>query len=293
MDNTINFLIIGAMKSGTTSLFKYLSEHPQVYMPPGKEADFFSNNKNFSNGFSWYRKKYFNSASQMVLWGEASPQYMCFDFVPERIYSILPNVKLIAILRNPINRAYSHYRMAVRRGVEKGSFEECVETLIKRGGATDDKVDLERNFIQFGEYGRIFLNYLKYFSKSNVKIIFMEDLAEKPIKTMQSIFKFLNIKDNFNYEIINKKYHRSGEKKFPNLEKIIMRSKRYFKVFLPFKLRRKLMLWFETEFNVRPVKEPQVKKETRLLLADYYKDDIVLFEKLFGIKSPWNILDSL
>ena len=231
--NTIDFLIIGAQKSGTTSLFKYLSEHPCIYMEPGKETDFFSNNEKFSRGLNWYLNEYFNSANPPMLWGEASPQYMCFDSVPERIYSVLPNVKIIAILRNPVDRAYSHYRMAVHREKENRPFEACVRHLIERGRVSDAMVNVEREFILFGEYGRILSNYLRYFSKNQIKVVFMEEMAKLPVPLIRNVYNFLCVPDNFNSEIFGSRFHAGGEKRFRHLDEWVRRIGKKYKNIVP------------------------------------------------------------
>ena len=95
----IEFCLIGAQKSATTSLFKYLAIHPDIYMPPEKETNFFSNDTNYSQGGKWFISQYFRSADESKKWGEASPNYMCYDYVPARIHKIFPKIKLIAILK--------------------------------------------------------------------------------------------------------------------------------------------------------------------------------------------------
>lgn len=118
--NKVDFLVIGAQKSGTTSIFNYLSSHPSIFMPQCKEVCFFT--RDFERGVDWYFSNYFPSAPASSIKGEASPHYMYFKNVPERIASLFPDIKLIAVLRNPITRAYSHYQMTVRRNLEKRSF---------------------------------------------------------------------------------------------------------------------------------------------------------------------------
>ena len=116
----LDFLIIGAQKSGTTSLFKYLNQHPDIAMPADKEAPYFTNDELYSAGWQHYLGNYFTGYDQELLWGTASPQYMSDLRAAERITRDLPNTRLIAILRNPIERAYSHYLMQKRRGLLRG-----------------------------------------------------------------------------------------------------------------------------------------------------------------------------
>src|SRR6266568_8270036 len=106
-----NFLIVGAMKSGTSSLWSYLRSHPQVFMPDMKEPMFFVEKKNWSKGLDWYRGL-FDDAGEAVAIGEASQPYTMahsFPGVPGRIVSLIPDVKIIYVLRHPVERMRSHY----------------------------------------------------------------------------------------------------------------------------------------------------------------------------------------
>ncbi len=286
----IDFIVIGAQKSATTSLFKYLNEHPDIYMPFEKEINFFSNDNNFSNKITWYFKEYFASADPMKLFGEASPNYMGYDCVPERIFSAFPNVKLIAILRNPIERAYSHFTMSTRSKKKDRSFEKSIENLIKRGKVPDNLVDTEEEFIMFGEYGRIFSNYLKYFSKDKIKIVFIDDLQKDPCSVMNDIFRFLEVSDNFHSELFEEKFHVGGKKRFYLIEKFLMSSwiKNPLRLILPAQIRRTLGYWLITEFTVKPTKNPGPNQKIRQVLAEYYRNDVTVFKNLFELQPPWN-----
>lgn len=121
----VDFLVIGAQKSGTTSLFHYLRAHPRIHIPFVKEIGFFSNERKFRKGVQWYLK-HFSDAEPHQIVGEVSPQYMAHPAAPGRIHSLFPDTRLIAVLRNPIDRAHSAYRMAVRRGGEKRAVEEAL-----------------------------------------------------------------------------------------------------------------------------------------------------------------------
>jgi len=110
LKRNVDFLVIGAQKSGTTSLFKYLQRHPELYLPPSKEINFFVNASKFPRGLDWYIETYFRGADEDKLWGEVCPSYIGYTSAPANIYANCPDVKLVAILRNPIDRAYSHYR---------------------------------------------------------------------------------------------------------------------------------------------------------------------------------------
>jgi len=129
-----SFIIIGSTRSGTTSLYEYLENHPSVLPPVKKETGFF--NYAYHNNSNWYRlyfptidekEKAENTRSNSVITGEATPSYLIDPRVPKRIMSLLPKVKLIVLLRNPIDRAISHYHLNVLLGIEKLSFDRAIK----------------------------------------------------------------------------------------------------------------------------------------------------------------------
>ncbi len=124
-----SFVIAGAQKAGTTSLFGYLSEHPQCAASLTKEVHFFD--RSFARGESWYRMHFPSTAeatdTKRKITFESSPYYMFDPRVPERMRQTLPNVKVIFLLRNPVSRAYSHYQHSRRRGREPLSFEAAID----------------------------------------------------------------------------------------------------------------------------------------------------------------------
>jgi len=113
-----NYLIIGAQKTGTSSLFNYLSMHPQVINSNKKEVHYFD--KNFERPLNWYKQFFpFKFIANNYTIGEATPDYLYHPFVAQRIYNTIPGVKLIIILRNPVERVISHYFQAVRKNNEQ------------------------------------------------------------------------------------------------------------------------------------------------------------------------------
>lgn len=285
----IDFIIIGAMKSGTTSLHQYLSVHPEIYMPAQKELQFFSRDEFFSNGVDWYLDQWFRGKEQYRC-GEASPQYMCYQSVPERIYNNAPKAKLIAVLRNPIDRAYSHYRLTVRQCSESRNFDTAVAELVARGHVSDDKVDFQRDYVMFGEYGRILENYLKFFQKDQVRVIFDEDLMSRRREVLRSLFSFLGVSPDLEASVFDKAYHVSGIQRYPSLTNWFVKHKAvrsFMRDLLPSDLYEKLRLWYWTEFNVKQVKDPGPSDAVRRVLREHYRKDVELLERLLGVKTPW------
>src|SRR4051812_46716716 len=121
-----DFIIIGVQKGGTSSLFEYLKQHPNIKTSVVKEVHYYDSD--YKKGMKWYRSFFpLNEKNKKIIYGEASPYYFFHPLVPERIYKDNPNIKLILLLRDPVDRAYSHYQMERRKGREKlKSFEEAI-----------------------------------------------------------------------------------------------------------------------------------------------------------------------
>ncbi len=182
----LDFVVIGAAKSGTTSLFEYLRTHPALYLPPGKEHAFFSVDQNFVLGWSNYAQRIFAAARPDQLLGKVEPSYMVHSTkVAQRLAGEFPDVKLIAILRDPIQRAISHYRMNERRGHESRALEQAFEEELDAGPAT--------GYVAGGEYGRMIAEFLRFFERSQLLILSSANLRDAPATVLAEIWRFLGV----------------------------------------------------------------------------------------------------
>lgn len=200
-----DFLIIGAQKCGTTSLFNYLIQHPSIGPPVKKEIGFFSSN--FKKGFLWYRSCFplgsFQLNGQVFITGEATTNYICYPHAPRRIIEKLPNVKLILLLRNPVDRAYSHYKHTVRLGKEKLSFEAAINQEEERlAGYLERMVSDEYfyhpnyhyyTYLYRGLYAEQLTNWFAFANRENFLILNTEKMFENPSKTFNQVLDFLAI----------------------------------------------------------------------------------------------------
>ncbi|MDQ3658128.1 MAG: sulfotransferase domain-containing protein, partial [Actinomycetota bacterium] len=142
-----DFVVIGAQKSGTTSFYRDVIRHPHVGRSTKKEVHFFDHN--FDKGLDWYRAHFPSPElkdGRRTITGEASPYYLAHSLAPERAAKVVPQAKLIALLRNPANRAYSHYQHAVRYGRDPLSFEDAIEAEEDRMRKSRDKILAEQGF---------------------------------------------------------------------------------------------------------------------------------------------------
>jgi len=205
-----DFMIVGAMKSGTTSLFHYLIQHPELIPSLRKEVHYFDgglnpNYDNFERGIKWYRS---NFPLNMLIQKEhktfeASPLYLFNPLAPERIYNCLPDLKIIAILRNPTERAISHYFHERRKGREHLSIEEALRLEEERLKPVIESKDYKNiTFIHYsykkrGHYSIQLERYLKFFPWERILILESEKLFSQPYETLKKIFRFLEVDPNF------------------------------------------------------------------------------------------------
>jgi hypothetical protein len=288
----VDFLVIGAQKSGTTSLFKYIQQHPELYLPPQKEVNFFANEERFNRGAEWYIENYFSNADEQKLWGEVSPHYMGYKRAAARIHAAFPDIKLIAILRNPIDRAYSHYRMSVRRGMESRPFGEVIvdRKNIPLSLPETEAGDDSHYLLSFSLYGRTLENYLRYFDNEQILVLFQEDLLDDPGETMERSFSFLRVDDTYRSGNLGTAYHQGGVKRFPGLESWIERQRILKGVAKRLLRSRKrveaLRFWFE-QLNVKAVKDKGPSADERRYLGELFEEDVALLKCLFSINTPW------
>lgn len=188
-----DFIIVGAARSGTTSLYQYLIAHPQVLGAKGrkgKEVHFFD--IEYKKGSQWYANQ-FPTKKEGEISGEKSPFYFVVPEVPKRIYSLLPKVKIIIILRNPIDRAYSHYHHNLRYGYENLSFEKAIEIEDQRINKSFEEFRLH-SYLKRGFYAEHLKRWLEIFPREQLKIVCAESLFSFTRGTYLEITKFLGIK---------------------------------------------------------------------------------------------------
>jgi hypothetical protein len=186
------FVIIGAQKSGTTSLARYLSGHPQVFMSAEKEIHFFETRKLYERGADWYAR-HFAQAADAAAVGEASPAYMYFPLVPERMAQVVPDCRLIAILRDPIDRAYSHYWMNRALGLEDLEFPDAVEREAARL-ASGDMPSLRRySYFDRGRYLEQLMRFTPFFGRDRLLVLLFDDLRERPDEVFVEVCRFLAV----------------------------------------------------------------------------------------------------
>lgn len=205
-----NFMIIGFPKCGTTSLYDYLTQHPQITPPLGKEIDFFD--RLYERGVNWYRVRFpgkaynffkHTASNKKIFTGEATPRYVFHPLALQRIKKLIPDSKFIILLRNPIDRAYSHYNMNFQNGYEYRTFEDAIEHEEERISGRYQKMESTSNYyswdfdlfgyLEQGKYAQYIKKWLNLFPKENFLILQSEEFLKNPQLVYHQTLDFLDL----------------------------------------------------------------------------------------------------
>ena len=182
------FVVIGAMRSGSTSLFKHLQAHPQVFMPR-KEIHFFDDR--WDRGLAWYESRFDGYDGQPVV-GEATPTYMADTVALDRLAEVIPHARLVAVLRDPVERAYSHYWMEHARARDPRTFEEAIaDELAGRPGLPPS------DYLARGRYAGQLDEVTARFPRSQLHVLLLDDLRDRSAEAYAEVCRFLEIDDTF------------------------------------------------------------------------------------------------
>ena len=293
-----NFLIIGAMKSGTTSLYHYLKQHPQVYMSSIKEPNFFAlegSDLDFNGAEGreriqrWVRQEsvtnieeylaLFRRAANETAIGEASPLYLYSPEAPYRIRHYVPEAKLIAILRNPVERAYSAFLYMTRDGREPlGEFSQALQAEESR---IRDHWEWIWHYRHLGFYYTQLRRYFDVFDKNQIKVYLYEDLRADLPSVVRDIFRFLEVDESFVPDT-SLRLNVSGTPKNGLLPRLIFRRnpvKAALRPLFPQVLRQRISESLRSQYLVEaPPLAPEVRRE----LLEAYRDDVLKLETLIG-----------
>jgi hypothetical protein len=176
-----DFAVIGVTKGGTTFLYHLLTQHPHVEPAAAKELHFFDTH--FDEGIEWYRGCFPTPRwknGRRTITGEGTP-YLTHRLAPERMAQVVPQARLIALLRNPVDRAYSHYQQVVRKGRETQTFEEAIAR--------------REYFLSGGIYVDQLLRWSEFFSDEQMLVLKSEDFFERPVDTLKVVLDFLDLPD--------------------------------------------------------------------------------------------------
>jgi hypothetical protein len=239
-----NFLIVGFPKCGTTSLYEYLIQHPSIHSASGKEIDYFD--RLYERGLSWYRMSFPTNFTKInnetflkktFQTGEATPRYMVHPHSLDRIKTDLPNAKFIVLLRNPIERAYSHFNMNFKNDYEYRTFEDALNHEKKRVEGRYEKMKKNENYyswdydlyayLEHGKYVDKLKRWMNVFPKDQFLIIQSEEFSKDPSKIYNETLEFLGLPK---YNLKHYKRYKQREYKDKNIDpKLREKLSEYFK----------------------------------------------------------------
>ena len=194
MSGLPTFLVVGAMRSGTTSLARYLAPHPDVFFSPKKEIHFFD--FNHDKGTDWYRA-FFAGSDAAKAAGEATPSYMYVAEAVPRMAALVPDAKLVAILRDPVERAYSHYWHERALGRERLGFAEAIAAEPGRLRSPDPVARARAAYLDRGRYAEQLERLAEHFPRDAIHVMLLEDLQKEPRRIYADLCRFLGVDEGF------------------------------------------------------------------------------------------------
>lgn len=295
----LDFVVIGAQKAGTTSLWRYLEDHPRLVMPPDKEASFFSEPQ-APEGYRAYMRALFKDAPRGRLLGTVTPAYMMgtraasVPVIAERIRAAAPDARLVALLRDPVERAYSEYRMWVGYGKEDRPFEASIERLL-------DPAELERarsapgddnGYVVRGEYGWMLSAYTRCFPREQLHVELTEELERDPAGVVARVCRFMGVEPH--------EPARLGERHNPSgRPRVSARAETELKEYLEKNAWPRMkhseqhrthfdqwFLYWNSEPGLPPPR-PSIDEATARRLREHYAQDARLIQEAVGLSVPW------
>ena len=320
MEARVNFFLIGAAKSGTTALYERMAKHPDVYLSPLKEPNFFSTDidpTRFSEAFKAntqldlsryfakrplsemqvgfvrtekeYKQLFAEVKNEHVI-GECSTSYLYSKNAASEVFRIFPEAQILVVLRNPVERLFSHYLMARKYGFTSDDLRTAIhkdrEKKLKGWGQSE-------LFVELGMYGEQLSHWFDVFPKEQIKVLFTQDLKEST--TWDELYDWLGIDSNPAVEAENKaldtedsdheKANSAGLARWEGINKWLTDKglKKTLGRIIPPIIKEKLLFFYYTDVNL-----PTLSETDRQYIASLYDSDRVRLEQLIGRPVPWN-----
>jgi hypothetical protein len=294
-----NFFIVGAAKAGTTSLYYYLNEIPGVYMSKVKEPYYFSPHfiQRYPGEAVTDKEEYlrlFENTSSYIAVGEASPSYLWDPDSPKLIQRAVPTARIIILLRDPIERAYSHYlsEMKFRAHDKKLSFYQD----LMRGYESQEKAyGISLLYVEFGMYYEQVKRYFDQFGRQQVKVIIYEEFIQHPEETVNDVLAFLGV--NHTVTAIRKQHNPYSVARSPFSVWVFsffrwLRARGVKTSKLTTLLPFSLTLSLEEKLLFKKAQKPKIEPEAFKFLQEIYHDDVLRLESLLGRSLPWPSVSS-
>ena len=277
-----NCILIGAQKAGTTALFEWLGQHPDVFAPNQAQAIPFFTTDLFSKGMEFYEKLFLGFNNENIILA-SDVNLLFFEKSAEILYKHNPALKLLVVLRDPISRTISAYRYAIERNLEERTFEQAVREEIDDPNLYESQYQqIQKHYLKHGLYCQQLEQYFNYFGKDQIFVGFQDDMYNDSRKFVNTIFEFLGIEQNVpinfvkrnktaggaKFKVINDILHNEGnneKSKVNGLLNMIPEGLRY-------KLIRKTYMAM-ANFNKKDSPMKEIEAETLSKIQAYFEED--------------------
>lgn len=281
-DEFIDFIVVAAPRSGTTWLAEALGEHPQIWIPPAKELNFFNDifldhrEFNYSRGIDFYKKQFQKAPSNLLL-GELTPTYYADPGAVQRIHQHFQKVKIIAILRNPAEVVFSTYLKTLEYGITKNTFELAIKK--------------NSDYIKLGYYHRLLKPYFDLFPNNHIRIIIYEEFFSDLEQQYKDLCRFLDVDDNFLPTVFHQRINPRRIVRW----KFLVKFRHYLRLIInyPHLLPLKRLITrggflndlseLIIKLNLKEGSTPKLDPTTKKKLLDIYESDIVKLENMLNI----------
>lgn len=290
------FICAGGAKCGTTSLYEYLKQHPQIFLPDQKELHFFSypelkkqpegpGMREVLKGLCKTQEEYaghYKKAKKGMISGDISPSYLVFPEAIPRMKAFLENPKIIIMLRDPVDRVFSQYMHLRRAAREELTFEKALEAEEQRKASNWGDM---WHYTASGFYFEHVSNYINAFGRDNVMVILSHEMRKNPDKILQEVFQFIGVDPNFKVNT-SEEFNRSGLPKSLFIARLTDASSfaNLAKKIIPRKFGASLKRWIQ---NLNTGDKEVINPDTVQKLRSLYTEDIKKLETLIGKETGW------
>jgi hypothetical protein len=299
MERPLDFFIIGAQKAGSTALVEFLRCHPDVFLPAVKELHYFVREEFYRQGVAYLNPLYPTGGTSLL--GGADVDVMCSRLAAARIQEHNPSIRLLGVLRNPVDRAYSAYWFARRLGFEDApTFEEGLAREAERAGSSEARKAARAGrpppiglsilmYVGYGQYAAHLAAYSERFPREQLRIVLHEDLADRPQETLADVFDWLGLPYPQGSIDTNRRVNVAGMPRSMFLQRALRSDdsppKRWFRRLVPHGLRHMIHQRVRRPLltkNIRPQRYPPMNDDTRVRLVEYFAPHNARLSALLG-----------
>lgn len=289
-----DFILLGARKCASTSLYAALRSHPEVCLPYDKEIDLFGEDEAYRLGEEFWRTYYHSNPDPVktLITGNCHTCYLYHPKVPERLRRHNSALKLIVTIREPVARAKSDYFFYKRLGMERRTFREAITQQLALGNKKELSSAITDRYVLSGLYTDHLLRYIELFGKDQLLIVFAEDLARQPNESLTKVFQFLNIESSFTPPQSTLNLNKASQSIFPSmslgLRQFRMLPNRRTKVLARHLLGYSMMLGVKRSYDkleqmlLRPPNFKSEDQDIERILQEYYQDEMTRVKELIG-----------